>query len=254
MMLDASKMSIKGIIDVRYADTKEPILSTTNDVLYGNMSMALAHALLGNPNSVLCYMALGNGGAFVSPTGSITYKPSMGGPNSLVKNPAANLYNTVYVRKLSNYIGNTESSVNRVFVPTENYATNYEDVVVDVVFTYNEPPVGITASSTIQQTYLDNSLFVGQNNTGAMTEFDPTKFVFNEIGLFVGTPNVFPGESTATVEEVNAFVNQMPNFSRNTANVKSKLMITHAVFHPVQKSANRAIEIIYTLRIQMGAV
>jgi hypothetical protein len=30
-------------------------------------------------------------------------------------------------------------------------------------------------------------------------------------------------------------------------------MLTHVIFHPVQKSANRSLEIIYTLRIQMGA-
>lgn len=253
-MIDSSKLGIKGMVTIRYSDTKEVIQSFTNDVLYGNMSMALAHALLGNPSGTLCYMALGNGGAFVNPTGAITYKPSMGGPNSLVKNPAANLYNTIYVRKLSSYIGNTESSVNRVYVPTENYATNYEDVVVDVTFSYNEPPTGIVSSSTIQQTYLDNSPFIGQSSTGPLTELEPTKFVFNEIGLFVGTPNIFSGESTLDVEDVNKFVSQMPNFSRNTPDNKSKLMITHAIFHPVQKSANRAIEIIYTLRIQMGAV
>ena len=253
-MIDTSKLGIKGMVTIRYSDTKEVIQSFTNDVLYGNMSMALAHSLLGNPSSTLCYMALGNGGAFVNPTGSIIYKPSMGGPNSLVKNPAANLYNTIYVRKLSGYIGNTESSVNRVYVPTENYATNYEDVVVDVTFAYNEPTMGIVSSSTIQQSFLDNSPFIGQVNTGPLTELDPTKFVFNEIGLFVGTPNIFKGESTVDVEEVNTFVGRMPNFSRSMPDIESKLMITHAIFHPVQKSANRAIEIIYTLRIQMGAI
>ena len=29
-------------------------------------------------------------------------------------------------------------------------------------------------------------------------------------------------------------------------------LLTHVIFHPVQKSANRSLEIIYTLRIQMG--
>ena len=253
-MIDASKLKITGTVSIRDADTKETIQTFTNDVLYGNTAMALAHSLLGNPCGFLCYLALGNGGAFVNPAGAISYKPSLGGPNSLVKNPAANLYNTIYVRKLSGYIGNTESSVNKVYVPTENYATNYEDVVVDITLAYNDPPVGLTESSLIQQTLLDNSPFIGQGGAGPSSTFDPRKFVFNEIGLFAGTPNIFPGASTANVNEVDAFVNQMPNFSRSTANVKSKLMLTHAIFHPVQKSANRAIEIIYTLRIQMGAL
>ena len=29
-------------------------------------------------------------------------------------------------------------------------------------------------------------------------------------------------------------------------------MLTHVIFHPVQKSANRTIEIIYTVRVQLN--
>lgn len=253
-MIDILNPTVQGFIKIQYADTKEVIQEIKNDVLFGNMSMALAHALLGNSNGFLCYLALGNGGAFVGPTGSIVYKPSLGGPNSLVKNPAANLYNTVYVRKLAGYRGNPESSINRVYIPTENYATNYEDILVDITMSYNEPAIGLGPSGTIQQTQLDNSSFVGQGSSAPMAELDPTAFVFNEIALYAGTPNIFPGDSTETVAEVNNFVGQLPNFSLTDPDVKSKLMLTHAVFHPVQKSANRSIEIIYTLRIQMGAV
>lgn len=48
-------------------------------------------------------------------------------------------------------------------------------------------------------------------------------FVFDEIGLFDGSD----------------------------ANGNKGLMLTHIIFHPVQKSANREIEIEYTLRIQV---
>jgi hypothetical protein len=75
--------------------------------------------------------------------------------------------------------------------------------------------------------------------------------VFNEIGLFAGTSNLFSGNSTQTVAEVNSFVEQATNFSKD-AGTKSKTMLTHSVFHPTQKAANRALEFIYTLRIQMG--
>jgi hypothetical protein len=252
-VIDSSNLGIEGRITIRYGDTKEVICTCHNDVLYGNMAIALAHALLGNPSGMLCYLALGNGGAFVNSTGAITYKPSLGGANSMVKNPAANLYNTVYVKKLSGYINGAETSVNQVYVPNVNYSTNYEDVVVDITLTYDEPPVGVLASSTIQQCAIDNSPFIGQPNTGPLTTLAPNKLVFNEIGLFVGTPNVFPGAATVSTAEVNTFVNQQTDFSRSAA-AKSKLMVTHAIFHPVQKSANRAIEIIYTLRIQMGAL
>src|SRR5271165_7588574 len=99
---DVVRASIQGWVKIIDKDTGMVLVDTHNDVLYGNLSTALAQALIGNSNSFLCYMAFGNGGAYVGPTGTISYKPSLGGPGSLIKNPTANLYNTVYVKKLSN--------------------------------------------------------------------------------------------------------------------------------------------------------
>ena len=95
MLQDFLKASVQGFVKIIDKDTREVLVDTHNDILYGNMSTALAHALIGNPESFLYYMAFGNGGAYVGPTGTISYKPTLGGPNSLVKNPTANLYNTI---------------------------------------------------------------------------------------------------------------------------------------------------------------
>jgi hypothetical protein len=251
-MQDIFRASIQGFVKITDKDTGEVLVDAHNDVLYGNMSTALAHALIGNGNSFLYYMAFGNGGAYVGPTGLVQYKPSLGGPNSLIKNPTANLYNTIYVKKLSN---DSTASVNynqlsKAYIPSENFATNYEDIIVDVTIGYSEPPVGIT-SSTIFQQQIDNSTFIGNGATVTSSTFDPNTLVFNEIGLFSGSGDVFAGEFTQTVSDVNTFITQTPNFS-NTPGSKSKLMLTHVVFHPIQKSANRSLEVIYTLRIQMG--
>ena len=245
--------SIQGFVKIIDKDTKEILVDTHNDVLYGNMSVALAQSLIGNSAGLLYYMGFGNGGAYIDPTGIIAYKPSLGGSGSLIKNPTANLYNTVYVKKLSNY--STDSSVyntsSEAYIGTENDATNYEDIVIDVVMGYSEPPVGITSSDTIQQTTIDNSAFVG---TPVPTSgiFNPNSLVFNEIGLFAGTSNLFAGNFTQTISDVSNFIGQGTNFS-NATGATSKLMLTHVVFHPIQKAANRSLEIIYTLRIQMGS-
>lgn len=252
-MKDTVSVCIDGHVMIRYTDTQEILVDTHNDVLFGNMSSALAHALLGNPNSFLFYLALGNGAAYVGPTGSIAYKTSLGGAGSLVKNPTANLYNTVYVKKLSNSTSTVSDPMADAFIGTENLATNYEDVVVNLTLTYNDPPQGMTASPLITQQVIDNSSFVGQVSQGASVEFSPDALVFNELGLFTGTPNLFTGSSTETVSEVNSFVSQPVDYSYRVG-AKSKLMLTHAIFHPVQKAANREIEITYTLRIQMGAI
>ena len=253
-MFDLIRASIQGFVKITDKDTKEVLVDTHNDVLYGNMSAALAHALIGNPNSFLYYMAFGNGGAYIGPTGTIYYKPSLGGAGSLIKNPTANLYNTIYVKKLSNDATDVPSynTLSRAYIPTENYATNYEDIIVDVTIGYSEPPIGITASTTIQQLTLDNSTFVGTSLSSQPTNFDPNTLVFNEIGLFSGSNNLFAGNFTQNTTEVADFITTTPNFS-NSPGTQSKLMLTHVIFHPIQKSANRSLEIIYTLRIQMGA-
>jgi hypothetical protein len=253
-MQDTYRASIQGFVKIIDKDTKEVLVDTHNDVLYGNMSAALAHALIGNPNSFLYYMAFGNGGAYIGPTGTIYYKPSLGGAGSLIKNPTANLYNTIYVKKLSNDATDVPSYnlLSRAYIPSENYATNYEDIIVDVTIGYSEPPIGITASTTIQQLTLDNSTFVGTSASSQPTNFDPNTLVFNEIGLFSGSNNLFAGSFTQNTTEVADFITATPNFS-NSPGTQSKLMLTHVIFHPIQKSANRSLEIIYTLRIQMGA-
>lgn len=255
-MQDIFRASIQGFVKIIDKDTGEVLVDTHNDVLYGNMSAALAHALIGNSNSFLYYMAFGNGGAYIGPTGTISYKPSLGGPGSLIKNPTANLYNTVYVKKLSNDATDTPdyNTLSKAYIAAENYATNYEDIIVDVTIGYTEPPVGISSSNIIQQTALDNSTFVGNSstvNSGTATTFAANQLVFNEIGLFAGSNNLFVGGFTQDIADVDNFINQTPNFS-NTAGSKSKMMLTHVIFHPIQKSANRSLEIIYTLRIQMG--
>lgn len=253
-MQDTCRASIQGFVKIIDKETKEVLVDTHNDVLYGNMSVALAHALIGNANSLLYYMAFGNGGAYVGPTGTIQYKASKGGPTSLVKEPTANLYNTIYVKKLSNDSTSVANynQLSRAYIPSEDYATNYEDIIVDVTIGYSEPPVGIT-SAYVTQSQIDNSSFVGTSVPDETpTTFSSDTLVFNEIGLFAGSDNLFLGGFTQTVADVNAFVAQTPNFS-NVAGTKSKLMLTHVIFHPIQKSANRSLEIVYTLRIQMGA-
>jgi len=252
-MQDLIRGSIQGFVKIIDKDTGEILRDTHNDVLYGNMSAALAHALIGNGNSFLYYIAFGNGGAYVGPTGSISYKPTLGGAGSLIKNPTANLYNTIYVKKLSNDATSTidYDPLSKAYIPVENYATNYEDIIVDATLEYSQPPIGIT-SATINQLPLDNSTFVGTSSTIVSPTFNPNTLVFNEIGLFSGSNDLFVGGSTSTVTDVNNFITQTPDFS-NLPGVKSKLMLTHVIFHPIQKAANRSLEIIYTLRIQMGS-
>ena len=252
-MFDLVKASIQGFVKIVDKDTKEILVETHNDVLYGNISTALAYALIGNPSGMLGYMAFGNGAAYVTSEGTIKYKSSFGGLGSLAKQPEANLYNTVYVKKLSNDATAPANYLNtsNAYVPPSNTATNYEDIIADVTLDYSEVPTfAVSQGTEIQQTLIDNSSFVG-TPTASTIAANANEFVFNEIGLFVGTTNIFAGNSTTTIDEVGLFTSLPPSFS-TASNTESKLMITHVIFHPIQKSANRSLQILYTLRIQMG--
>ena len=253
MLMDVIRGSIQGFVKIIDKDTKEVLVDTHNDVLYGNISVALAQSLIGNSDSFLAYMAFGNGGAYVGPTGAIAYKPSIGGSASLIKNPTANLYNTIYVKKLSNDSTaiSDYNQLSKAYIPSDDFSTNYEDIVVDITLSYSEPPAGLVDPTKVTQSEIDNSTFVGSPLSTSGTSTANT-LVFNEIGLFAGSDNLFVGGLTSTITDVENFVNQGVNFS-TVAGTKSKLMLTHVIFHPIQKSANRSIEVIYTLRIQMGA-
>jgi hypothetical protein len=228
MFKDQLNISMQGFIKIFDRDTGEILADTHNDVLFGNASVAFAHTLIGNPNSFLSYMAFGNGGAYVSGPGPILYKPTLGGPTSTIKNPTANLYNTIYVKKISNNSTTAAdySPDSRAFIPFENYSTTFEDIIVDVTINHYEPPV-------------------------ALSGLDPNAITFNEIGLFIGSNNLFNGDYTQTQSDVDNFITQSPNFS-TIPGIKSKLMITHVIFSPITKSAIRSLEIEYTLRVQLG--
>ena len=111
-------------------------------------------------------------------------------------------------------------------IPTKNKievtrsSTSYTDIKVTCTLDFGEPNT---------QTNFDNS-----------TDFTDD-FVFDELGLFSldpATGNEIAGQATSVSAQTN---------------FKAKCyMLTHVIFHPVQKSLNRIIEVVYTLRIQMS--
>ena len=75
------------------------------------------------------------------------------------------------------------------------------------------------------------------NEPGDQDVFDSSTtnegdYIFDELALF--SFPLQPGLPTAE-ERIN-----------------TSTMLTHVIFHPVQKSANRIIEIVYTVRIQLS--
>ena len=109
---------------------------------------------------------------------------------------------------------NTDTTTGQLHNKTyEKSVANVDtDNKIDVQFFENQPYSDIIITST-----LDYSEPNGQQDLDNAQEFEGD-YVFDEIGLITD----------------------------------SNLYLTHLTFHPIQKSANRKIQIIYTLRIKAG--
>ena len=92
---------------------------------------------------------------------------------------------------------------------------NYTDLIVTCTIDYDEP---ITGDTTF------NLAGTSQDVQDTATNMEGS-FVFDELGLKIKSTSGSPGTG---------------------------LLLTHVIFHPVQKSANRLLQVIYTLRIRAG--
>jgi hypothetical protein len=212
---------MEGHILIRdITDKKEPIelVNKRNAIHFGNMAKHLAQTLSGKPNYDIHYMGFGNGGSSVNTLGKITYKTTNVSEAPDDSSPTSNLYALKYFKVVDDLAAsNTATTKNKLEVLPST--TNYTDIKVTCTLEFGEPSV---------QSNFDNS-----------TDFTDD-FVFDELGIFsldVATGNEIAGTATdaATILDFNS----------------KCYMLTHVIFHPIQKSLNRIIEIVYTIRIQM---
>jgi hypothetical protein len=106
------------------------------------------------------------------------------------------------------------------------YSRTYEKVISEGTETDN-----IQVIPGVSYTDLQITCTLGFNEPEGQDVFDSSTtnegdFIFDELALFT-----FPSDGESIDESI---------------------MLTHVVFHPVQKSTNRIIEIIYTVRVQLS--
>ena len=212
---------MEGHILIRdITNEKEPIelVNKRNAIHFGNMAKHLAQAISGKPNYDIHYMGFGNGGSSVNTLGKITYKTTNVSEAPDDSSPTSNLYALKYFKVVDDLAAsNTAPTKNKLEVLPST--TSYTDIKVTCTLEFGEPSI---------QSNFDNS-----------TDFTDD-FVFDELGIFsldVATGNEIAGTATdaATILDFNS----------------KCYMLTHVIFHPIQKSLNRIIEIVYTIRIQM---
>jgi len=124
----------------------------------------------------------------------------------------ASLYNATFGKIIDDTsAGNIDPVHNKITVNHVS-GTVYTDILVTCLLDYGEP--------------------AGQGAFDNTTNLD-SKYVFDELGLIARSTDGTVGELAAGV------------FTASTGK-----LLTHVIFHPVQKSLNRQIQIDYTVRIQ----
>ena len=214
---------MEGHILIRdITDEEKPVelVNKRNAIHYGNMAHFLAQCLAGKANYDIHYMGFGNGGSSVNALGTITYKTTNVSEAPDIT-PVSGLHTLKYFKVVDDLApGNTAPTKNKIEVTKST--TSYTDIKVTCTLDFGEP--------STQQDF-DNSTGVDALND----------FVFDELGLFSldpSTGNEIVGDATAS--------------GTHTDFASKCYMLTHVIFHPVQKSLNRIIEVVYTLRIQMS--
>jgi len=126
----------------------------------------------------------------------------------------ADLYNDTYFRVVDgNDLQNPDSAENNVTVVHSKGAT-YADTVITATLDYNDPVSTDSVFNIIDSTR--NSLDATTTVNGEM--------IFDEIALK----------------------------TKGTEGLNSGKLLTHYIFHPVEKGTNQRIQIVYKLRVQAG--
>lgn len=99
-------------------------------------------------------------------------------------------------------------------------ATNQIEVITGTAYSDIKVTATLSYSEPSDQDLFDNST----DNDGS--------YVFDELGLFSYPTDPSPSDGSDPID--------------------TSRMLTHVVFHPVQKAQNRVIEVIYTVRIQLS--
>jgi len=126
----------------------------------------------------------------------------------------ATLHNTTYFRVVDEDDANNPDTLTNKVTISHTSGTGYADTLVVATLDYIDPAVDDSVFNIVDNT--QQSLDATTSVTGEM--------VFDEIGLK----------------------------TRGISGLNSGKLLTHFIFHPVEKQANQRIQVAYTLRVRAG--
>jgi hypothetical protein len=133
-------------------------------------------------------------------------------------------------------------------------------VVVDSTgtITYRPPNTGTTSGTLYNQTYskiVSNLSTVDPENCITVSHTAGTSYsdIIVTCTLGYSEPADQDTSDLSTNFNGNYIFNEIGLLEANVDDLTQGATLTHIVFHPVQKSANRRIQVIYTIRISVGS-
>jgi hypothetical protein len=216
---DNAGISISGHVLIKDLTTGEIVLDKFNAINYENITFVIAN-LLSNIDA-------DTPGPNGDGTGYHVFKIAYGNGGTVIDSngnityrtvnvdgPTAGLYNQTYEKSCQ-----TIDSSNQTIV-VEHGGNPYSDVVITSTLDYAEPSIEEGADE--DQLFMDNA-----------TNDTETSFIFDEY---------------ATNDTETSFI-----FDELGIKIEEGRFLTHIIFHPIQKSANRRLQVKYTLRIRAGS-
>ena len=171
-----------------------------------------------------------------------------------------NKHNAVHPENMSIAIANTLISSGLHHIYEMHFGNGGTTVSGAGVVTYKSPNVNVTTDDLYNKTYfkvIDANDTVNNldptNNFMAVTHVAGTTYtdVVTTCTLDYAEPTGQDVLDNSTDMEGTYIFDEL-GLKSKAATLGAGLLLTHVIFHPVQKSANRLIQIVYTLRIRVG--
>jgi hypothetical protein len=171
-----------------------------------------------------------------------------------------NRHNAVHPENMSIAIANTLTSSGLYHIYEMHFGNGGTTVSGAGVVTYKSPNVNVTTDDLYNKTYfkvIDANDTVNNldptNNFMAVTHVAGTTYtdVVTTCTLDYAEPTGQDVLDNSTDMEGTYIFDEL-GLKSKAATLGAGLLLTHVIFHPVQKSANRLIQIVYTLRIRVG--
>ena len=171
-----------------------------------------------------------------------------------------NKHNAVHPENMSIAIANTLTSSGLYQIYEMHFGNGGTTVSGAGVVTYKSPNVNVTTDDLYNKTYfkvIDANDTVNNldpaNNFMAVTHVAGTTYtdVVTTCTLDYAEPTGQDVLDNSTDMEGTYIFDEL-GLKSKAATLGAGLLLTHVIFHPVQKSANRLIQVVYTLRIRVG--